>query len=43
MVNVELSVDLDLTLGAYGGGSDLNEWHVDMMIRLFAGRYEWFK
>jgi hypothetical protein len=27
----------------YGGGADLDEWHVDMMIRLFAGRYEWFK
>jgi hypothetical protein len=43
VVNAELSVDLDLTLGAYGGGSDLDEWHIDMMILLSVGRYEWFK
>jgi hypothetical protein len=27
----------------YGVGSDSDEWHVDMMIHLFAGRYVWFK
>jgi hypothetical protein len=45
-MDVGYGVGLNCTLGndvTYGVGSVSGEWHVNMMIHLFVGRYVWYK
>jgi hypothetical protein len=45
-MDVGYGVGLNCTLGmsiTYGVGSSSGDWHVNMIIHLFVGRYAWYK